>query len=121
MGTCVCVVLFVLFCLCRHHADWTAGRTIRGSNPGGDKRFVFTSKRLDRLWAHGGGGGGRGRGVRLTTPSRVVPRFRLSGAIYQLPPYAFLVCAGTTLCSYRLINIHFVTHLFFDRQSVLTL
>jgi hypothetical protein len=66
-----------VFVLCRHDADWTAGRAIRGSNPGGDKRFVFTSKRLDRLCPiqplsqclQGERvGGGDSRGVRLTTP-----------------------------------------------------
>ena len=98
MGACVCVDLY----LCRHDADWNAGRAIQGSNPSGDKRFVFTSKRVDRLWAHPAPYSMRTGGVRLTTPFRVVPRLRMSGVIYQLPPYAFLVYTGTTLCFYRL-------------------
>jgi hypothetical protein len=78
------------------------GWTIRGSNPGMERRFSLFQN------IHSGAGalkfheyrrsfrGSTGRGVKLTTQLHPVPRLRMSGAVPLLPLYALLAWSRTT-------------------------
>ena len=62
-------------------SDWTAGWTVRVSNPCKCKRFLSSPKRLDQPWG----------------PSTLLPRLRMGGAIPLFPLYAFVAWTRKTL------------------------
>jgi hypothetical protein len=79
---------------------------VRGSNPGKEKRFLFSENRTDRLWGplsllfkgyREFFPGGKAAGVKLNPHRNLVLTCRRSENVPLMPLYAFMASTGTTL------------------------